>query len=184
MGKISAFTFHSRSSLTVIIRTADKEDAEGIINVNKSVLKEEVFMLRNEDEAEYNTENVKNDIEDHLSKDGCLYLVAETGNKIAGYLEFSNGVFKKTLHSGMLQIYLLSEYREEGIGYELLKALIEWAEKNPVIEKLTLNVFSTNQRAINLYVKSGFKEEGRCPKDMKFNDGTYADSVLMYKFVK
>ena len=66
----------------------------------------------------------------------------------------------------------------------LLETLLEWAEKNPIIEKVTLAVFSTNTRAQNLYRKSGFTEEGRCPKDMKLNDGTYIDSVLMYKFVK
>lgn len=184
MGRIYGFTFKSKSCLTVSIRTAESKDAEEIINVNKSVLKEEVFMLRYEEEAEYNVRNVQKDIEDHFSKEGCLYLVAEAGNKIAGYLEFSNGIFKKTLHAGMLQLYLLKEFRGEGIGYEMLKTLIKWAEDNPIIEKLTLNVFSTNIRAFYLYKKAGFTEEGRCPKDMKFNDGTYADSVLMYKFVK
>ena len=66
----------------------------------------------------------------------------------------------------------------------MMNELISWAEKNSVIEKVTLNVFSTNPRAIHLYEKCGFKEEGRCPEDMKLSDGTYIDSVLMYKFVK
>jgi RimJ/RimL family protein N-acetyltransferase len=45
-------------------------------------------------------------------------------------------------------------------------------------------VFANNERAIALYNKSGFEIEGNCPKDMKMEDGTYIDSILMYKIVK
>lgn len=184
MGKISEFCFLSKSSVQILIRTAQRKDAEKIIGINKSILKEEMFMLRNEDEADYKTEDVENDIEHHLLNEGCLYLIAENGDSMAGYLEFSNGIFKKTSHAGMLQIYLDNKFRGDNIGFELMKTLIKWAEDNPLIEKITLNVFSTNHSAISLYKKAGFTEEGRCPRDMKFSDGTYADSVLMYRFVK
>jgi RimJ/RimL family protein N-acetyltransferase len=66
----------------------------------------------------------------------------------------------------------------------LMQSLIEWAEKNETIEKLTLAVFSTNVRAIALYKKLGFAIEGMCHRDIKIPDGTYVDSILMYKFVK
>jgi RimJ/RimL family protein N-acetyltransferase len=70
-----------------------------------------------------------------------------------------------------------------GIGRALIQALLDWAAGDPLIEKVTLAVFSTNEHAIALYQTMGFEVEGRCPGDMKIN-GEYVDSILMYRFVK
>lgn len=66
---------------------------------------------------------------------------------------------------------------------QLLQTLIKWAEGHPVIEKLSLGVFSTNYPAIHLYKKMGFVEEGRKIKDIKLSHDVYVDDVLMYKMV-
>lgn len=174
----------TKSSLSVLIRTAKPSDAGAIIEINKSILKERIYMLRDPDEADYEIHKTENEILYHISGEGCLYIISEAEDKPMGYLEFSNGIFRKTRHAGMMQIFITKEYREDGIGFEFMKTLIDWAQKNPVIEKITLNVFSTNDRAVNLYRKAGFLEEGRCFRDMKFENGNYADSILMYKFVK
>ena len=140
-------------------------------------------MLREIDEAVYSLEKEIEDIEDHLNNRGSVYFVAEYDKNVIGILEFENGSLKRTMHAGMFTIYIDKSYRDKSIGKIMINELISWAEKNPVIEKITLNVFSTNLRAINLYKKCGFILEGNCPKDMKLSDGTYIDSVLMYKFV-
>jgi len=44
-------------------------------------------------------------------------------------------------------------------------------------------VFSTNKRAIALYKKMGFIEEGRKIKEFKMDNNEYVDDVLMYKLV-
>ena len=62
-------------------------------------------------------------------------------------------------------------YRGIGIGKALLKALLDWAKENPLIEKVSLGVLSTNQRAISLYKQMGFLEEGRLIKEYKLNHG-------------
>lgn len=184
MGEIRSFEFLSGNQQNVIIRNACTEDVDSLIEINYSILSENIYMLRSRGEVKYNRDDFARQIEDNLISEGKLFIVAEVENNIAGYLQFENGIFKKISHAGMLQIFLHRDFRESGIGTAMLKVLIDWAEKNPLIEKLTLSVFSNNERAINLYKKSGFKEEGRCPEDMKFSDGTYVDSVLMYKFVK
>ena len=184
MGKIDRKNFISKNGSDVSIRTAEPRDAESLIDINMKIVNENLYMLRSPGEAAYTKDNERNKIENYLNSEGSLYIVAETGNKAVGYLDFQNGPFKKTKHAGSFSLYILNEWRDAGIGKMLLSALIEWAEKNSVIEKVTLNVFSTNERAMLLYQKLGFKEEGRCPKDMKLEDGKYLDSVLMYKFVK
>lgn len=62
-------------------------------------------------------------------------------------------------------------FRDKGIGKLLIKGLLDWAESNPLIEKVSLGVFSTNKRAIALYKKMGFIEEGRKIKEFKMDNG-------------
>lgn len=184
MGRIEHKYFKAKNGYNVLIRDAGINDAANIIDIKKSVVMESVFMLREIEETNYSIEEEKKIIENHLKNSGSLFIVAEIEKKVLGLLEFENGPFKKTCHAGIFTMFILKEWREIGIGNLLLKTLIVWAEKNPILKKITLAVFSTNERALNLYKKFGFIEEGRCPKDMRLKDGTYIDSVLMYKFVK
>jgi ribosomal protein S18 acetylase RimI-like enzyme len=48
---------------------------------------------------------------------------------------------------------------------------------------VSLGVFSTNQRAISLYKKMGFVEEGRKIKEFKMSEREYVDDIIMYKMV-
>jgi tRNA-Thr(GGU) m(6)t(6)A37 methyltransferase TsaA len=61
--------------------------------------------------------------------------------------------------------------------------LIEWAKSNPEVEKIELNVRSSNLRAIRLYQKLGFNIEGRIRYRMKMPDGSYQDDLEMGLFV-
>lgn len=49
-------------------------------------------------------------------------------------------------------------------------------------EKISLSVFSTNKRAINLYKKFGFEIEGVKKKEIKI-DEEYVDEILMALFL-
>jgi RimJ/RimL family protein N-acetyltransferase len=169
---------------TVLIRTASPQDALSLLEVRRSVVEEGQYTLTEPDEFTTTAGDVRQAIEEHLEKPGCLYLVAGLGRRVVGLLRFSNGRHRRTAHAGTLMVLVQAGHRDKGIGTALLQSLIDWATENPLIEKLTLAVFSTNHRAIALYRKLGFQEEGRCPRDMKLADGTYIDSVLMYRFVK
>ena len=54
---------------------------------------------------------------------------------------------------------------------------------NPVLEKIYLKVHATNGRAISLYQKLGFREEGRLVRDLKLGPNEYVDTVVMSLFV-
>jgi RimJ/RimL family protein N-acetyltransferase len=49
---------------------------------------------------------------------------------------------------------------------------------------VSLAVLATNERAIAVYKKLGFVEEGRRIKEIKIGPSQYIDDVLMYKMVK
>jgi RimJ/RimL family protein N-acetyltransferase len=65
-----------------------------------------------------------------------------------------------------------------------MRNLIGWATENPVLVKVKLGAIVTNLRAIELYRRLGFVEEGQLPREFGRSDGTYLDGVLMYRFVE
>ena len=67
------------------------------------------------------------------------------------------------------------------LGKDLLKESIAWTDSNG-IKKITLNVLETNEKAINLYRKFGFKTEGILENDKVLSDGQYYNTVVMGRF--
>lgn len=77
----------------------------------------------------------------------------------------------------------MKEYWSFGIGSVLLENVLAWAYKAG-IEKISLTVVQTNARAIDLYKRFGFTEEGVLLKDRRHKDGNYYNTVIMVKFNK
>ena len=67
-------------------------------------------------------------------------------------------------------------------GVPTLELRSEWIEPEQRAG-FGLAVFSTNAKAIALYGRLGFVEEGRRAKEIKFGPGEYVDEVLMGRFV-
>lgn len=112
----------------------------------------------------------------------CIF-VAEIDRQLVGTLDFWNGHRKRIEHTGEFGMGILPEYRDQGIGTCLLTLLLKWAKENPMIEKVKLGVFASNDRAIHLYRKMGFIEEGRRVAEIKMEDGNYFDVIEMYQNV-
>jgi len=184
MSYINSSRRKSKKDKEILLRNATANDAEEIVLIKSEIIGEEVFMLRESGETNLNAVSEGEEITEHLNREGSVYIVAECDGHVIGFLEFLNGSLKRIRHSGMFSMYIRKDFRGEGIGSLLLEELIRWAESDAMIEKLTLAVFSTNTRARRLYEKFGFLMEGNCPRDMKLSDGTYIDSILMYRFVK
>ncbi|MCB0421290.1 MAG: GNAT family N-acetyltransferase [Bdellovibrionales bacterium] len=65
-----------------------------------------------------------------------------------------------------------------------MEHIISWARSVPQIEKIELNVRSTNRRAIKLYESKGFIKEGLLEKRIKTPSGDYIDELLMGLLLK
>jgi RimJ/RimL family protein N-acetyltransferase len=183
MSTISRYKRDLKTGEKALIRSAVEEDAASLLEIRRSVVAEGKYTLVEADEFKLTEEKVRQAIHERAEAQGGVYLVVEVDDEVVGLLEFQNGHYRRTAHSGMFSVWVRKEWRGRGVGTALLQVLIDWATKSPLIEKVTLAVFSTNHRAIGLYRKLGFEVEGRCPRDMKLADGKYMDSVLMYRFV-
>ncbi len=169
---------------SIIVRSARHEDAPHLVEIMGSAAQEGGYTVAECDELDLTVEKQEEEIGRYTQDSGNIYLAAEADGLLVGFCECENGSRRRTAHTAMFSIFIRKEWRNKGVGRALLQRLIEWAAAHPVIEKLTLAVHSTNERALKLYNEFGFKTEGRYLRDMKMTDGTYVDSILMYKFVK
>lgn len=91
----------------------------------------------------------------------CTCFVAEIEGKIAGY---ATGAVLKTLtwrkvKRVQLENLLISEnYRNRGIGTELITAFVIWG-KEMNAERILVEAYTHNTGAVNFYKKTGFFED-------------------------
>ncbi|WP_454052026.1 GNAT family N-acetyltransferase [Clostridium sp. Marseille-Q7071] len=69
-------------------------------------------------------------------------------------------------------------YLGKGYGTDAMKVLINFIFEEMNINKIKLNVYSFNERAVKSYEKCGFKKEGLLRKEI-FRHGKYHDEVVM-----
>ncbi|MGY3717593.1 N-acetyltransferase family protein [Sutcliffiella cohnii] len=168
---------------SVNIRKATLEDAEGILKHSKVVFGEGRNLLTTVEEFTLTIEEEEQWMEKQKRANN-LVLVAEVHNEIVGMLNATRSTRKRVQHLCQFGISIQEAYCNKGIGSQLITKLIEWAKQDEVIEKICLEVFASNERAIYVYEKYGFVIEGMKKKHIKFEDGAYADEYNMGLFVK
>ncbi len=67
---------------------------------------------------------------------------------------------------------------DQGFGTDVVRTLLRHAFDTLNLNRVVLRVFETNLRAMQVYKKIGFVEEGRLRQD-HFIDGKYVDVVIM-----
>ncbi|MCL4335426.1 MAG: GNAT family N-acetyltransferase [Candidatus Thermoplasmatota archaeon] len=158
-----------------LIRKAKPSDAKGIIDCMQGVMDEKIYLV-----SEYYllTEKAQ---QDHIRSPDDLTLVCEHGKRIVGVLTLQRGIFKKNRHVGTLGIAITKGYRHMGLGTRMIKSAIKWAREQG-IEKVCLEVFSSNLNAIEAYKKIGFTVEGSKSRQFII-EGEYVDDVFMSYFI-
>lgn len=167
-----------------IIRTVRAEDADAIVNIMNAVMAEDVYMVTTSSEFNSTPEELRQKIDDVLKNERETLIVAELNGQVVGYIEFFSQARQRMFHVGSVGMMIVKSCRGIGLGKMLMKELLAWAAHNPLIEKVSLGVFSTNKRAIKLYESLGFHEEGRKIKEFKMKENEYIDDILMYKCVR
>ncbi|WP_436375310.1 GNAT family N-acetyltransferase [Cytobacillus sp. BC1816] len=165
------------------IRSADKSDAEAILAHCRKAFGESDFLMTGADEFNLTIEEEETWIEQSI-RTGDLILLAEVDNEVIGMLTFRRSKSKKVNHLGYFGITIQEKHCNQGLGSKMMEQFLKWAQDEPGLEKVCLEVFAYNERAIHLYKRFGFQEEGRKIKHIKRSNGSYADELMMYKFVK
>lgn len=153
------------------IRDIEIEDYKEISKIRKmpGVMEN---ILSNKDEEE---ESIKEKIINR-GKNQYWYVAEENGKVIGLGILMNHGNLRKK-HVGVITLMVNNDYQNKGVGSLLMDKLINLSESLNVI-RLELCVFRDNYKAINLYKKFGFKEEGIKVKSALKN-GEYIDEIMM-----
>jgi RimJ/RimL family protein N-acetyltransferase len=165
------------NDIELLIRKACPEDSVFIIDFLNLVGKESNFLSFGAQGFHLNAEEEYEIISDCIKLDLNLMLIAKIDHNIVGHLFLQRSKVERIKHVGELSLSVLKQYWGNSIGLRMIYDAIEWA-KQKEIAKLQLQVRCDNERAINLYKKIGFMEEGIIRRAIKV-DNVYFDEYLM-----
>ena len=109
-----------------------------------------------------------------------IVLVAEEDGQIAGHLVVGIGRGKLS-HVGYIGLFVKKELWGKGIGAKLLEEGIK-AAKERGLKKIMYEVYSPNERSINLAKQFGFELRGTLKKHM-LSEGDYLDKLIFEKLL-
>ena len=178
---IEPITIKDNLGRNVVLRAAEKNDAEDLIRYLKVTSGETPYLIRDPEEITITMEREEAFIQEKTDAERELLLLAFVDGKHAGNCSLMEIMpYKRYAHRCDVAIALYQEYCGCGIGKAMLQTLLDIAKKVGY-EQAELEVASANSGAIALYEKLGFKKYGTFPDNMKYPDGTYMDTFWMMK---
>lgn len=166
----------------LVIEVARPRDAAEVNALHLRVLAEGGWFITEPNEFAGSAEQKAQQIHDLERSPNSLFLVARQHGDLVGFLTLSGGVLRRMRHTSKLEIMVDKQARGRGVGRALMRAAIAWARKSPLVQKIGLNVFADNERAVALYESLGFQREGHRQREYKMPDGTFRDDLLLYLF--
>ncbi|MBO3443968.1 GNAT family protein [Clostridium sp. CCUG 7971] len=161
-----------------IIRKASPKDAQEIIDYLNKIGGESDFLTFGENEFNISLENEEKYINSHENINNSIIIVTLIDGEIVSIASITSVQKDRLKHVGSLGISVLNKYWRLGISNEVMNYLINWAKFNDITKKITLLVREDNYKAINLYKKFGFEEEGIFKNDICIN-GIYYNTISM-----
>ncbi len=162
----------------VITRLAKREDAKDMIDFYNIVGGETDFLSFGKNEFTANVNSFQDYIEATMKENNSIILISTIDDKIIAISSINSKQKSKSMHVGVVGIVISLKYCGQGLGEVIMNYLIDFAKRNGITKKLSLNTNEENTRAIKLYEKLGFKREGLLIKE-NFVNGVYRNIVLM-----
>jgi RimJ/RimL family protein N-acetyltransferase len=160
------------------IRKATPEDAAALIEHVNRIAEESPFISLEPGEFEMTVEEERDFLADVARTDNSAFFVATIDGQVVGVLNCLAGKRRCIRHAATLGVSIRHAWRGQGIGRALMQAAIDWARSTGVLRRIELQVFTENHRAIHLYKKLGFVEEGR-RRACAIKDGQSLDDYIM-----
>ena len=150
----------------ISIIKATAKDYKTIVNIGKVAVEEahrESCSI--EDMNEYLERNYNDEaIKEELNGTDNIYHIINFNEKLVGFSKIILNAEHPNIHQKNVtkldRIYLLKEFFDLKLGYELLKFNIEFSKSNDQ-SGMWLFTWVDNKRAVDFYLKSGFTIVGR-----------------------
>jgi len=145
------------------IRNARKEEIPAL-----QILNQEAFIDNQLYDADLNmdwalSESGKQYFINLLETPTSCCLVAETNGVLVGYITASEKIFeyRKSTYVEINDLGVSPDYRSKGVGSDLITGCKQWAKKEGY-QKIYVNSYATNARAIAFYERNGFTKIDLC----------------------
>jgi RimJ/RimL family protein N-acetyltransferase len=104
-------------------------------------------------------------------------VAVDDAERVIGHLYIQREAHPVTHHVATLGVAVAAEARGRGVGTSLMGEAIRWA-RSVGVDKIVLSVYPGNAKAIALYRRFGFVEEGRLTRHSRKSYGD-EDEILM-----
>ena len=140
------------------------------MKIRRAVIEDLLIILDYENKYFHNFSTIEKLMEDFYNPLINFYILVDS--EIIGYVILWIDEDKAQINS----FVIVEEFRKKGYGTYFLDSIMQKLLENGV-KDLTLEVRPSNKTAINLYIKSGFKQVSI--RKTYYNNGE--DAFLMYK---
>lgn len=162
----------------ILLRSAQISDAAPLIQTVKEYLSDSDYIPQSPEEFNLTIEQEEHWIASFLERENSLLILAEFDGKLIGNIDISGHTRQMMEHTAVIGMGIISEWRNTGLGTQLMQHAIDWARENALLELLWLQVYTDNQMGLALYKKMGFQEIGVIPNFFK-HDHRYYDNLTM-----
>lgn len=159
------------------IRPITEADIESFANALQAIIEERQYLAATQAPP---LKQIINFVQSNIEK-GYPQLIASKDNAVIGWCDAIAQIPAERAHVAKLGMGVLAEFRGKGIGRKLINQCLELSIAFG-FEKIELDVYSDNFKAISLYKTIGFQIEGTRENSRKL-DGQYQDIALMGKFL-
>ncbi len=154
------------------IRPLEKDDLKNVHKINNEL---NIMAYWFEEPYESLTE-LESLYERHIHDETERRFVIEKDNRFAGIVEL---VELDYIHRNCeIQVIVNEEFQGDSLGESAMEKIIDYAFYILNMHKVYLYVDVDNKKAIHIYNKLGFKEEG-CLRQQFYAKGKYKDSLFM-----
>ena len=136
-------------------------DKEQILKVSERLVDFELpERINREKFSQMQDQGMRGLLDDYLQEEDVTILTIKQGDEILGFIELTteNDWISKQKQGYISRIAVAKEAEGKGIGKMLMREAEAWAKQNG-FSAIGLNVFFTNERAINFYKALGFELE-------------------------
>lgn len=150
----------------IIIRQAEPDDASHLLTYLRIIAgeRDNGILMTSAEDVRWTEDEKRDIIRDFAEKPNAAMFVAidvDAGERdIIGQMSLHGRPRTPIYWTIGMGITIASDYRNQGLGTRMMEVAIAWCREQPNVVRLELQVFDNNPRAIRLYEKVGFVNEG------------------------
>lgn len=169
---------HVGPDLTYTIRPARQEDFEGLVDTIRDVTAEDTYVV-----AESIADRLlyEDTVQRHNTVESRVFFVAAHDGDVIGWIHLDLPQSDKLQSTAQLTVGVRGEYRQQGVGSQLLGRGLDWAEANGY-QKVYNSVPMTNDEALSFLESHGWETEGIRRDHYTIEDDLVDEVMMAYTF--